>query len=263
MEISVVIPTFNRANLVFKAIESVLKQTYKASEIIVIDDGSDDETKKIVENYDIKYFYQKNSGVSSARNKGIKVARYDWIAFLDSDDVWREDKLQKQVDLHIKNKDILFFHTGEKWIRDKKPVKYPKRLKKPEGKCFLDNLTTCKIAASSVLCHKKIFDKVGMFDTGFRVCEDYDMWLRISLHYKIGLIDENLITKYAGERNQLSKIIFAIDRYHIRSLIKFLNTKYRREVLNTIKLKYEILKKGALKYNNMEIMEEFNEILLK
>jgi len=132
LEISVVIPTFNRADLILKAIESVLKQTYKASEIIVIDDGSNDETKKIIENYDIKYFYQRNSGVSSARNKGIKVAKYDWIAFLDSDDTWREDKLQKQVDFHIKNKNILFSHTGEKWIRDEKTVKYPKRLKKPE-----------------------------------------------------------------------------------------------------------------------------------
>ncbi len=91
-----------------------------------------------------------------------------------------EDKLQKQVAFHKKNPKILFSHTKERWIRDKKEVKYPKRLKKPEGWCFLDNTSACKIAASSVMFHKSIVENIGYFDEKLRVCEDYDFWLRVS-----------------------------------------------------------------------------------
>ncbi len=260
LDISVVVPTFNRADFLDRTIKSILEQTYKAKEIIIIDDGSSDKTKKVVAKYDIKYIYQKNNGVSSARNRGMKEAKNKWIAFLDSDDEWEKQKLQKQVEFHKKNKDILCSHTGEKWVRKGKIVKYSSRLKKPKNKCFLDNLPTCKIAASSVLCHKKIFDKVGMFDESFKVCEDYDMWLRMTLFFQIGLINEPLIVKYAGHF-QLSGEIFAIDRYHLKSLVKFLDTPYKNEVKKEIIRKINILRKGAIKHNNQEILKECDFII--
>ncbi len=249
--ISVIIPTFNRYSLLKRAIKSILNQTYKDIEIIVVDDGSVDKTSNIKNDFNLTYIYQKNSGVSCARNKGIKKAKGEWIAFLDSDDTWCENKLQKQLTFLEKYPTIKFCHTGEKWIRENKEIKYPKRLKKPNGWCFYDNLQTCKIAVSSVIVHRDIFKEVGYFDEYFRVCEDYDFWLRISKKFEIGLIDEKLITKYAGD-DQLSKTIKMIDLYHVKSLLRFKNDK---KVRNVIEKKIEILMKGAKKYNNKKVIQ--------
>ncbi len=254
MNISVIIPTYNRREFLKRAISSLLKQSHKSFEIIVVDDGSTDDTKKVLKNYPIRYIFQSNQGVSAARNRGAKEAKNEWIAFLDSDDEWREDKLQKQVDFHRVNKNILFSHTGERWIRKGKDVNYPKKLKKPHGDCFLDNLTTCKIAASSVMTHKKVFGKVGYFDENLKVCEDYDFWLRVSYEFEIGLIDEPLVSKYAGH-SQLSNDIFAIDMYHVNSLLKFLKSKYANEVKKEITRKLFILENGAKKRDNDEILK--------
>ena len=254
MNISVIIPTYNRRKLVERAVMSVLNQTFKPYEIIVIDDGSSDDTKQILKNYPVRYIYQQNQGVSKSRNRGILEAKYNWIAFLDSDDEWRSDKLQKQISFHMKNKNILFSHTGERWIRDGKEIKYPKRLKKPYGRCFVDNLSACKIAASSVLIYKKVFEEVGYFDEEMRVCEDYDLWLRVSYGFEIGLIDEPLITKYAGH-TQLSNEIFAIDIHHINSLLNFLDGKYVNEVKKEIERKLRIVKNGANKRENTNILK--------
>ena len=260
MKISVIIPTYNRANFLPEAIESVINQTQKADEIIIIDDGSTDNTIKILYEYkNLKIIQTKNLGVSHARNRGIKEAKNEWVLFLDSDDAWIKNKLEKQIDFHKKNPNILFSHTGEKWIRDGKNIKYPKSLEKPQGNCFLENTSTCKIASSSAMVHKSIFEDIGYFDENMRVCEDYDMWLRISLKYKIGLIQDELITKYAGHP-QLSSTIFAIDRYHIYSLLKFLKTPYRDEIEKEILRKCNILKKGAIKHNNQEILKMVRDI---
>ncbi len=259
MNISLIIPTYNRKELLIRAIKSALNQAYKPFEIIVVDDGSKDETKEALKNYPVKYIYQTNQGVSAARNRGIKESRGEWVAFLDSDDEWAREKLQKQVEFHNSNKNILFSHTGERWIRDAKEVKYPKRLKKPRGDSFLENLSTCKIAASSILMHKKVFERIGYFDERLRVCEDYDMWLRVSFVYDIGLIEEPLIVKYAGHP-QLSKSISMIDRYHINSLLGFIDTKYRNEVKEEIKRKLLILENGAVKRENGELLKWCGEL---
>ena len=248
--VSIIIPTYNRYKLAKRAIHSILNQTYKEYEIIVVDDGSSDDTKSLKDEFDIKYIYQSNCGVSSARNKGVKTAKGEWIAFLDSDDEWMEDKLQKQMEFFGRNPSVKFCHTEEKWIREGREVKYPKRLQKPSGWCFYDNLQTCKIAPSSVVLHKSILDDVGLFDESKKVCEDYDLWLRISKKYEIGLIKEKLITKYAGD-DQLSKAIKFIDLHHIYSLLKF---KDDEKVKKTAEKKLNILEKGAKKHNNEELL---------
>lgn len=181
----------------------------------------------------ITYIYQKNSGVSSARNRGIKEAKYEWIAFLDSDDLWHKDKIEKQVLLHVGHPKLKISFSDEIWLRNGKILNKKKHLKK-EQPTFLNSLRTCKIGASTLFIHKTIFEKVGLFDESFRVCEDYDLWLRILREYEIRLVDEELITKQAGHPNQLSFTTPFMDSYRVKALKKHISTQYQNEVLEEI-----------------------------
>jgi len=223
LDVSVVIPTYNRYTLLKRAINSLLAQTYPIDEIIVVDDGSTDSTKDIQNDFpEIIYIYQENQGVSVARNVGIQRAKNEWIAFLDSDDEWHKEKLEKQVAFHKKNPDILMSYTAEVWIRDGEKVKIPKKYKKIGKDAFVENFSYCNIAPSSVLLHKRLLEQVGLFDESLRVCEDYDLWLRIALQHKIGLINEPLITKYAGHDAQLG-FQKGLEGIRIQILQKLLN----------------------------------------
>ena len=199
-----VIPTYNRYTLLKRAINSLLAQTHPVDEIIIVDDGSTDNTKDIQNDFpEIIYIYQKNSGVSAARNVGIQKAKNEWIAFLDSDDEWHKEKLEKQVLFHKNKSDILMSYTAEKWVRDGKIVKIPKKYRKIGEDAFLENLSYCNIAPSSAMLNKSLLERVGFFDESLEVCEDYDLWLRITIAHKVGLINEQLIIKYAGHDKQL------------------------------------------------------------
>jgi glycosyltransferase involved in cell wall biosynthesis len=255
--ISVVIPVHNRPVLVKRAIESVKEQTLKADEIIVVDDGSTDNTLDILKNFkNIKILTQKNSGVSSARNRGIKEASCKWIAFLDSDDIWHKDKLKLQLEFHEQNPQILFSHTLEEWIRDGKSVKQKKQHQKPKGFCFDENLNFCKIAPSTVMIEKKLLEKVGYFDESLEVCEDYDLWLRVLKKHEVGLIEKVLTTKYAGDE-QLSFKYHSMDRWRIKALLKH---KELPTVKDEIEKKVNILLKGAVKHQNDEIIRFCEEV---
>ena len=239
--ISVIIPTYNRANFILQAIKSVQNQSLHVDEIIVVDDGSTDNTKELLKNEDIVYIYQKNSGVSNARNRGIKEAKYEWLTFLDSDDLWHKDKIKEQINLHIKYPQLKASFSDEKWIRDGKIVNKKKHLKKEEP-TFLNSLRTCKIGVSTFFAHKTVFDKIGLFDEDLKVCEDYDLWLRILLKYNIKLLNKELITKQAGHKNQLSFSTPLIDTYRVQALKKHLNSEFKEAVLTEIKYKENILK---------------------
>ena len=235
MDLSVVIPTYNRYELLKRAIASLYEQTTPPQEIIVVDDGSTDNTKAIVKDFpEIIYIYQENRGVSAARNAGIQRAKNEWIAFLDSDDEWHSKKLQKQIDFHRKNPDILMSYTDEVWIRNGQKVKIPKKYRKIGEDAFVENLSYCNIAPSSVMLHKKLLDRVGLFDEDLEVCEDYDLWLRIASKEKIALIDEKLINKYAGHDEQLG-FRKNMDRVRIAILQKLIASfdcnKLRKEQL--------------------------------
>jgi len=243
-------------------VASVLLQSCLADEIIVVDDGSTDNTSQIQEDFqDIIYIFQSNKGVSSARNRGIFEAKSDWIAFLDSDDVWHEDKLQQHVAFHRQNRDIFMSYTDEKWVRGDKEVKVPKKFKKIGKDAFVENMSYCNIAPSSALIHKKVFDKYGLFDESLEVCEDYDLWLRIACSEKIGLINEKLITKYAGHEDQLSFKHWGMDRFRVKSLEKFLDTEHEYLVLETLIQKYLLLLKGAIKYDKIADIEIYESKL--
>ena len=259
MEISVIIPTFNRQNTLKRAIDSVLAQSFCAKEIIVIDDGSTDSTKELLKNYpQIKYVFQENQGVSSARNLGIKISTCSFVAFLDSDDKWHKDKLQIQTNFHKNSSTCRISYTDELWIRDNKEIKINKKHKKQLNPSFESSLEHCQIGPSTVLADKKIFEEVGYFNEDMEVCEDYDLWLRVLKKYKIPLIQEKLTIKYADEKNQLSKKYWALDRWHIKSLFLHVENKI---VQNMIEKKLKGLKIAALKYEDKNLLDECEKFL--
>ena len=270
MNITVIIPTYNRYEFLQRALLSVLAQSYKAKEIIVIDDGSTDKTSQILQAFpNIKYIYQDNSGVSSARNLGILNASCEWIAFLDSDDEWLASKLEEQVAFHKQNSDVLMSYTDETWVREGRSVKIPKKFRKQGLDVFKENLSFCNIAPSSSLIHKSLFERVGVFDETLEVCEDYDLWLRILMKDKIALVNEKLITKYAGHEDQLSFKHWGMDRFRVVTLEKLLEeqeniSKVKHQLLKEELLKkYTLLLKGAIKHEKYEDIKNYEQKIAK
>ncbi len=257
MRTSLIIPTFNREKHIENTLLSVLNQTQKVDEIIIVDDGSTDNTKQIIEKYDVRYITQENQGVSSARNIGIKEAQYEWLCFLDSDDIWEQDKIEKQIAFHKQNPHILFSHTDELWRFNDKIIKQKKHQLKPSGFCFKQNLPNTLIGASTVMCHKDIFDDIGLFDEEMAACEDYDLWLRILEKYELGLINEKLIQKIAGHSGQLSFETPLMDSYRVKALLKHLQTPYKEDIKHEIIKRCDILIKGAIKHQNEELKTHY------
>ncbi len=257
--VSVIIPTYNRALWLTDAINSVLNQSYQDFELIVIDDGSTDRTREIVATYSdrIQYLYRSNRGPSAARNLGIKNARADLITFLDSDDRWLKQKLQAQVDLMTKNPEIKISYTDEIWIRRGVRVNQKKVHRKYSGWIYQKCLPLCIISPSSVMIHREVFDKVGLFDEEFLVCEDYDLWLRISRLFPITFIDQPLIIKNGGHEDQLSHRFWGIDRFRVQALEKMLqysslSNDDRNATIEMLKYKCKILANGCFKRGKME-----------
>lgn len=231
MNISVVIPTYNRKELLKRSIDSVINQTIKPSEIIIVDDGSNDGTEEMVKKkYDsLKLIKQKNKGASAARNSGIKASSGEWICFLDSDDEWINDKLEKQIIAVANNSDYKFFHSNEIWIKNGKRINQKKKHKKYGGDIFKKCLDMCRISPSSVLINKSIFEEIGFFNENLVVCEDYELWLRICDKYEVFFIDEPLIFKYGGHQGQLSYSIDSIEYHRIKALEYLLSTGLSKE----------------------------------
>jgi len=212
--------------LLKRAIESVIKQTLNPFEIIVVDDGSIDGTQSwLADKFPfVRCLYQNNSGVSRARNNGIKSAQGSWIALLDSDDEWLPDKLEQQVKLIRDIPETLFCHTNEIWIRNGVRVNQMKKHQKYGGDIFEKCLDMCRISPSSSIIKKEIFDIVGLFDESLNICEDYDLWLRITSKFSVSFLDQPLIIKYGGHSDQLSKASGGIEKYRILSLEKILSS---------------------------------------
>ncbi len=255
--VSVVIPTYNRERFVVEAVESVLKQRFlRPLEIIVVDDGSFDATFENLRNYikrgDIVYLWQENKGVSGARNRGIEASRGEWIAFLDSDDLWLPKKLYYHWLFCVSNKDILISQTDEIWLKDGRVLNPKKYHKKPAGYCFERLLERCLISPSAVMVHRKVFETVGYFDENFFACEDYELWLRIGYRFPIGFVDKKLVVKRGGHGDQLSYSIKMLDRYRILAIAKLilkepLTSEQKGFALAELRRKCLIYGKGALK----------------
>jgi len=270
MLVSIIIPTYNRAGKLLRAVDSVLRQSYKDIELIVVDDGSTDDTEFWIQKYRdarLKYFkvpplpnplprgergFLGISGVARARNYGVKVARAEWVCFLDSDDLWRRHKLSEQLRFHDQHRDILISQTDDVWIRSSKRVNKKKIHQIREGHIFEDSLRLCLICCSSVMIQRKLFNDLGGFDEELVTCEDYDLWLRVLANNPVGFIKKELVTKFGGHEDQLSKKYPMMDKYRVYALEKLLKS----EMLNTcqmdfvykeISYKRAILENGAKK----------------
>ena len=253
-QISVVIPVYNREQSIRRAIDSVLGQELLPDEIIVVDDGSTDRTPEILSSYlpKIQIVRQENRGVSAARNRGIKAANGEWIAFLDSDDEWLPDKLIKQISCYGLHPNMRIFQTEERWIRNNIRVNPGKKYSKKSGNIFNECLKTCIVGPSTVICKASLLEEMGGFDEKLPVCEDYDLWIRVAAKYPIPLLPEALTVKYGGHSDQLSLSTPAMDRYRVQSLEKIFNEEplsriQRSEVLDELILKLSYLYEGAVR----------------
>lgn len=253
MNISVVIPTFNRASWIKKAVDSVKAQSYKAFEIILVDDGSSDATRSLAQSIEgLRYFFQPNQGVSSARNLGILKARGDWIAFLDVDDCWLPQKLESQVNFIKKDPKIKAVYGSERWFREGKELALPTRYRFREEVGFYDLLEYTFIGPSSVMIQRALIDEVGLFDRKLEACEDFDYWLRLRRKSAFLGVKEAVIEKHAGHVDQLSRSVRHLDRFRIEALFKHLPDK---KVEAVIRKKLTIVLRGAQKHHNQALME--------
>lgn len=268
--ISVVIPVYNRRELVGRAIRSVLAQTYRDFELLVVDDASDDGTAELVRaefGGVVQLLVRaENGGVSAARNCAIEAAGGEWLAFLDSDDEWLPDKLAKQVTA-LGEADLQICHTEEIWIRNGVRVNPHKHHQKYGGDIFLKALPLCVMSPSSMAIHRDVFARVGLFDETLPACEDYDLFLRITSRYEVLFLEEYLIVKYGGHADQLSRAYYAMDRFRVGAIDKLLRQMpdlrpdYRSAARAMLLKKAHIVYKGAIKHDNEELRRDMERYI--
>jgi len=253
--VSVIIPAFNRALKVSRAISSVLYQTFTDYEIIVVDDGSTDGTRDAMRQFGDKISFirhRSNLGVSAARNTGIKGSNAPLIAFLDSDDYWLSEKLGVQVSFFKSHPEAAIGQTEEIWIKNGRYANPKTRHLKPSGDVFEPSLKLCLISPSAVMLKRSLLEEVGFFNEDLPVCEDYDLWLRIACRYPVHLINEKLVVKEGGHPDQLSSRYKGMDRFRIKALVNLvesgiLNDKQLMAAIAELSLKCRIYGTGCIK----------------
>lgn len=268
--VSVIIPTFNRRELLKRAVSSVAAQTVHDFELIVVDDCSTDRTSGSAVRWRVNAPYRflrlnRNLGVSAARNCGVALSSGAYLAFLDSDDWWHPRKLEQQLAWFDRHPSFRIMQTREIWIRGGRRVNPPNRLEKVETGVFEASLNRCMITPSSVMMEKSLFEEHGGFDELLPVCEDYDLWLRIAARYPVGLLDERLLTRFGGRADQLSASRPALDRFRVQACLKVLRegnlSDFQRErVRQTLVVKARILANGCQKRGKAEEYERYRRI---
>lgn len=269
MDISVIVPTYNRAETLPRALDSVLAQSLPPAEILIIDDGSQDATRQLIQTGypSCRYVHQANQGVSEARNRGIQEARGEWLALLDSDDAWLPDKLQLQYQALQDQPGYRLCHTDEIWIRNGVRVNPMKKHAKRGGRIFLDCLPLCVISPSAALLHRSLFAQIGLFDTSLPACEDYDLWLRICAREPVLYIDKPLVVKYGGHADQLSHKHWGMDRFRIRALEKLIRSGALTQqdlaaAIDTLMQKAQIMAQGAEKRGHTQRAAEYRQRIM-
>lgn len=195
--ISVIIPTYNCDKYICEALDSVLHQTYLDYEIIVIDDGSTDTTRPIIDNryHTVRYYHVENNGVAAARNLGILMAQGELIAFLDADDKWLPEKLEKQAAMFEADETVGMIFTENSFFNENGITtnKVNKRERLMRGDIVRNIFLNSYVATPTVMVRKSVFDAVGMFEEGLVVAEDDNMWMRIGMRYGVKLLDESMV----------------------------------------------------------------------
>lgn len=265
-EVSVIIPTYNRMPFLREAVDSVLQQTYRDFELIIVDDGSSDQTAGYLATLGdaVRVVRQENRGPSAARNRGIACANGEYLSFLDSDDLWVKEKLAQQV-AFMKERDAVVSYTDEIWIRKGVRVNPKVKHRKYSGWIFERCLPLCVVSPSSVLMRRAFFDEVGLFDETLPACEDYDLWLRASLRLPFHYLPRKLIVKRGGHPGQLSAQ-WGLDVYRVRALQKLLQrypltVEQRQLVTAQLVQKCRILENGFRKRGKVREAETYRRIL--
>ncbi len=200
--VSIIIPTYNREHLLCRAAQSVLDQTYQDFELIIIDDGSTDNTKQVVESFSderVKYIqHGKNKGGAAARNTGIKAAKGEYIAFQDSDDEWLPEKLEKQMmAFETAAPEVGVVYVGcHRLENNKKNLLPSSKVAQKEGDIFSALLKENFVAMPAVLVKRGCFERAGMFDENFSPIEDWELFLRMARDFQFRYIDEPLVISY-------------------------------------------------------------------
>lgn len=268
--VSVIIPTFNRGYCLGESVRSVLEQSFTDFELIVVDDGSTDNTLEVVRQFPALQLIRlkANQGVSFARNRGLEQARGEWIAFLDSDDMWEKNKLATQMEWIKLNPDQHAIYTDEIWIRNGVRVNAMKKHSKYSGDIFHRCLPLCIVSPSSVLLRAELLDEIGGFDESMPVCEDYDLWLRIAKRYPFHFIEEKLIIKRGGHEDQLSRKYWGMDRWRVHALEKLLkenqlNETQRDGVVAMLVEKCRVLINGYGKRGKIQDEEHYRNLMAR
>jgi glycosyltransferase involved in cell wall biosynthesis len=264
MRISVLVPTYNRAHSLPRALDSILGQSLPVAEIILVDDGSEDGTQDLIRRCypQVRYLRQPNGGVSRARNLGIAAARSEWIALLDSDDAWLPEKLAAQRALLREHPGIRLCHSEEIWIRRGRRVNQMAKHAKSGGYIFRACLPRCVISPSAALLHRSLFEEVGTFDEDLPACEDYDLWLRICASEPVAFVPTPQIRKFGGHADQLSRRHWGMDRFRILALEKIIRSDRpaahdRAAACDMLVQKARIVATGARKRGNAEQAEHY------
>lgn len=257
--VSVVIPVYNRPQQVLEALYSVARQTVPPSEVIVVDDASTDQTKEAVANwihtFQPKYIKSKfvhellpkNFGVSAARNRGVGLSTGKWIAFLDSDDVWKKKKLEMQLEFFARHPDCRWLHCDERWLRDGQHLNQKKNHKKegtylsPDSDLLARCLELCLVSPSAVVLERSLLAECDGFDESFEVCEDFDLWLRLLPDYPIGFVAQALVEKRGGHADQLSRRFHSMDWWRLRAL-----QKSKAKLLDKVGSKFDLVFQAKL-----------------
>jgi len=271
--VSVIIPTYNRALFLQRAIDSVCNQSLGCAEIIVVDDGSTDDTKELLSAMKAKSktpiisIHTDNQGVAAARNLGINKSQYDIIAFLDSDDHWNRKKIEKQYKEFIKQKQYQICYTKERWLRRGEHLNQKRKHIPRHGDIFSQCLELCSVGTSTVMGRKSLFERRGNFDEMMECCEDYDLWLRVSARHEFLLIDEPLNVKEGGRDDQLSYIYrLGMDERRIYSIEKLLSSGSLQLIqynlaMREFEKKILIYANGCLKHGKLEESSKYLKLL--
>ncbi len=230
--VSVVIPVYNRYPMLLEALRSVLAQTVPPREIVVVDDGSSDISgarAAAIRGLDPRIAYHRISHCGmpgTVRNRGVELSSGEWIALLDSDDIWYPSKLQRQLECAAVEPQAPLVHTRERWLRGNREVSQAGQTHRRAGRVFADALVKCIIGPSTVIIRRRLYTDLGGFRGDMEIAEDYEFWLRVTAHYPVAYIDRPLVDKRAGHGEQLSEKYGQVEQFRIEGLLPLVEEGY-------------------------------------